>query len=87
MTLESTIREGVELLRARGHEVTYVTDAAVVDGVPEEAGHLPENPDTGAGSEPGSLVVNVDGKPYGEAWFTGLQTAQAVVIAVEKDLA
>jgi hypothetical protein len=65
MNLESAMREAVELLRndavfsKRFPLITIVTDAAVVDGPVDDAGKLPANPDTGAGTESGTLMIKI----------------------------
>lgn len=65
MNLETAMREAVELLRKdeafskRFPLITFVTDAAVVDGTPDDTGKLPENPDKGAGTESGTLMIKL----------------------------
>lgn len=63
-TLEERIWKAVTLLRAAGHSVTFVVVNAVVDG-PAIDGKLPDNPDTGPGSEPGRMEITVhDQRPF-----------------------
>lgn len=64
-TLENTIRGPIATgLRVRGFNVQVETRDAVVDGTPDSAGKLPENPNTGAGQEGGNTVLIVLAKPF-----------------------
>lgn len=82
------MREAVEVLRGRGHTVTSVTHDAIVDGVPDERGRLPANPDKGAGAEPGMFTITCDVGVFNETFFASVspQTAEAFADAVEASL-
>ena len=84
MILESIIREGVEVMRARGHVVSAITDAAFVDKDEDGDSKLDDNPDTGAGSEPGSVLMTVDGRTFTEEFFAGCTTEIHVVVRGEQ---
>ena len=87
MSKEAMIRAGVALLQARGYECSQVTGDAVVDGPKDEHGRLPENPDTGPGSEPGREIVTVDGRTFSEDFFIDCETAYDVSRKIEAALA
>lgn len=82
------MREAVEVLRGRGHNVTFVTHDGVVDGVPDERGKLPANPDKGAGTEPGMLTITCDDAVFNETFFVSVspQTAESFADAVEASI-
>lgn len=82
------MQEAVEVLRGRGHTVTSVTNDAIVDGVPDERGRLPANPDTGPGTKPGMFTINCDGAVFNETFFVSVspQTAEAFADAVEASI-
>ena len=102
MSVKARMREAIELLRARGHEVTgLVADAVigedrftqrtipggseVVDG--EGADSKPDpNPDLGAGSEPGTDFLIVDGVTFLEGVFVDAETPQDIMRIVEVGL-
>lgn len=86
--MEREMREAVEILRIRGRTVTSVTHDGVVEGVPDERGKLPANPDTGSGTEPGTFVVTCDGQEFRESFFAAVspQTSTAFADAVEAAL-
>ena len=86
--MESIMREAVELLRLRGHTVESVTDAAIVDGMPDDRGRLPANPDKGSGVEPGTFIITCDSQTFTESFFATVspQTSVAFANAVEAAL-
>lgn len=83
MSLEDMMAEAVEVLRKRGHEVTWVTADAIVDGVPDEDGRLPDNPETFAGEEAGDFTMTCDGQIFTEEDVAGLVSVEAIVQYVE----
>ncbi len=86
--MEALMREAVEILRKRGVECTSVTDAAIVDGMPDDHGRLPVNPNTGAGVEPGVFMIHVGSQSFPESFFAPVspQTAEAFADAVEASI-
>ncbi len=58
---------------------------AVVDGPLDDHGKLPANPDTGAGTEPGTFQVEVGDSVFTEPFFASIspQTAEAFADAVQ----
>lgn len=62
MSVEQRMRDAVKLFRGRtlmDVSCQYAYLQAVVDGVPDEAGRLPLNPDTGPGDEPGMMEIRL----------------------------
>lgn len=90
--LEKEMRAGLEIIRRRGYIAVMVTESAVIDGVPDEYGKLPENTNLGAGLEPGESVIAVtrDGgktwRRFREAFFLGAGTGNEMADRMEADL-
>lgn len=60
MTLEDAIQGAVERLRHNGYgKTTVTTKDGIVDRDDNEDGRLDDNPDTGTGSAPGTMVVEI----------------------------